>query len=101
MNLPLQWSYLRRRDRKLVSLGANTERKCGHIEALGVSDFTVLGVWEVPFSAVFDREVSVESKKTENIKFLERSWEERNRTPRQTSPKVSAVSCTISKTLRL
>ena len=98
---PIVMSYLRKRDRRLVSLGASTDRRWGHIDALGVRDFTVLGVCELPFKDVLERDVSVESRNTENIKFLERSCDERNKTPKHTSPKVSAVSCTISKTLRL
>lgn len=40
-------------------------------------------------------------RKIENIKFLDKSWADKNSTVRQTKPKVSAVSWTTKRTFRL
>ena len=42
-------------------------------------------------------EVVAESLNTESARFLEKIWADRNKSPIQTRPKVSAVSCTIRK----
>lgn len=40
-------------------------------------------------------------EKIENMKFREKSWEDKKSTPKQTRPNVSAVSWTMSSMLRL
>jgi len=44
-----------------------------------------------PASVVMDEDLG-DNEKIENIKFREKSWEDKNNTPRQTRPNVSAVS---------
>jgi hypothetical protein len=47
--------------------------RCSQSGPLGVSDLATLGVWESDFKVVFPKTVLGECRKTENMKFRERS----------------------------
>lgn len=98
---PISKIYLRSFDLKLVNLGVKVSLRWGQSEALGVSDLTVLGSRALSLSAVFESAVFGDIRNTENMKLRDNNCEDKNSTPKQTKPKVSAVSCTINNAFKL